>query len=119
VFWELLGWRRHTEPILPAAHPQLVGRHQVGWRLIERAETDRYLAIRGSAQGRPAGWAEMVGDGRIFPNPRLTVHRDVFRAPDCIGGDRRAALLPTCRAVTQPDPDRLTARLNPRGSATT
>jgi hypothetical protein len=116
---KLLGWRRHTEPLLPAARPQLVGRHQVGWRLIERAETDRYLAIRCSAQGRPARWAEMAGHGRVFPNSRLTVNRDVFRAPDCIGGDRRAALLPACRAVAQPDPDWLTARLNADGSATT
>src|SRR5580698_4449674 len=94
VFRKLLGWRRHPEPLLPAAHPQFVGR-----RLIERAETDGKLALHAAEQGRPAGWAEMAGDGGVFPGSRFTADRDVFRAPDRIGGDRRTALLAAGRAV--------------------
>ena len=59
----------------------------------------------------------MAGDGRVFPASRLTVNRDVFRAPDCIGGGCRTALFPACRAMAQPDPDWLIARLDPDGAA--
>jgi hypothetical protein len=61
----------------------------------------------------------MAGDGRVFRASRITLNRHVFRAPDCVGGERRSALLPARRAVAQPDPDGLAARLNPDGSAAT
>jgi hypothetical protein len=61
----------------------------------------------------------MAGDGRVFPTSRVTLKRDVFRAPDCAGGEGCTAPLPAGGAVAQADPDRLATRFDPDGAAVT